>query len=317
MSIKQAFVLGAGLGTRLRPLTANWPKPMVPILHRPMIEYAFDHAMANGVERLMVNTHHAPEVYRQHYPDGRYEAATLQFRHEPLLLDTGGGLRNIADWAEPETLLVYNGDVLTDLPLERALAKHRASGYEVTLILRSMGGPLQVALPDGADHISDIRGAMGDLDSPRFLFTGLYLVEPAFIQRIPAGEIVSVVATFLTMLQAGVPIGAVVEDEGQWHDLGTIERYQKVHRTLPGSGFPRYAPAGSLWPPVHPEAQVDPTAQCRGMVVAGPGSRIGAGATVADSILWPGAEVSAGASLSNVILLKESVATDKLVDAVV
>jgi len=316
MSLRQAFVLGAGLGTRLRPLTEDLPKPLVPIFHRPLISYAFDHLTDFGAQRLMVNTHHASAQYRRFFPDAAHAGAKLAFRHEPLLLETGGGLRNIADWVEPETLLVYNGDVLTDLPLERAYQQHQASGYEVTLILRSSNGPLQISLPDGADAISDIRGQMGDDTSPRFLFSGLYFVEPAFIQRIPAGEIVSVVATFHAMLREKVPVGAVVEDRGQWHDLGTIERYHKVHRTLPFSEFPIQAPDRHIAASLHPKASVAADAQCRGTVVAGPGAVIESGAVVSDSILWPGARVAAGVELQNVILRENQVAKTNLVDAV-
>ncbi len=317
MQIGQAFVLGAGLGTRLSPLTETWPKPMVPVFHRPLICYALDHATAFGARRVMINTHHAPKRYHTHFSEGRHGAATLSFRHEAVLLETGGGLRNIADWVAPESLLIYNGDVLTDLPLERAFAAHRASGNEVTLILRSSGGPLQISMPDGSSTIRDVRGLLGETDSPRYLFTGLYFVEPRFIERIPRGEIISVVATWLEMLRVGVPIGGVVEDRGEWHDLGTLERYHTIHRTLRHRPFPLYAPDVPLPASIHPEARVAPEAVCRGTVVAGPGASILAGAEVTDCILWPDATVAPGAKLQNVVVREARTAEGNLVDAVV
>jgi len=317
MVVKQAFVLGAGLGTRLRPLTERLPKPMVPVFHRPLIDYAFDHLHAAGISRIMVNTHHRPEAYADAYPDRMFRGIPLTFRHEPVLLETGGGLRNIMDWMEQETLLVYNGDILSDLPLEQAIAAHKESGREVTMVLRSSGGPLQVAVPDGMDSITDIRGMLGDDRSPRFLFTGIYLVEPAFVRRIPPGEIVSVVVTFLEMVRAGELVGAVVLDDGQWHDVGTIEQYQQIHHSLPWSGFPRYADALPWKPTVDPSAQIASDATLAAGVVVGAGAVIEAGAWLQDCVLWPGARVAAGAKLEHVIVRTNQVASGNLVDVVV
>ena len=146
--IKQAFVLAAGLGTRLRPLTDTLPKPLIPVGLKPLITFAFDHLIADaGVEEFIVNTHHLAGAYAEAFPEGAYRGRPLRFRHEPVLLETGGGIRNIADLLRPGggTLLIYNGDILTDLPLAPAIAYHRASGNEVTLVLRSQDGPKHIA----------------------------------------------------------------------------------------------------------------------------------------------------------------------------
>ena len=143
MKIRTAFILGAGLGTRLRPLTEHCPKPLLPVGGRPLITYAMDHCRSIGVERFIVNTHHCAEAYDKAFPGGNWRGMPILFRHEPVLLDTAGGLKNIEDLLEEdETILVYNGDILTDLPLERLLAAHAAGGREVTLALRS-DGPLR------------------------------------------------------------------------------------------------------------------------------------------------------------------------------
>ena len=89
--LRTAFVLGAGLGTRLRPLTNDWPKPLLPIGGRPTITYAFEQLKALGVERVIINTHHRAERYDEAFPDNTWEGLELVFRHEPVLLETGGG----------------------------------------------------------------------------------------------------------------------------------------------------------------------------------------------------------------------------------
>ncbi len=159
-----AFVLGAGLGTRLRPLTDTLPKPLVPVIRKPLITFAFDHLIADaGVERFVVNTHHRAEAYAAAFPDNSYRGRPLDFRHEPILLETAGGIKNVADLLpRDEPFWVYNGDILTDLPLAPALAQHRASGALVTLILRTgrnPDDPRHIAFDPAAGQVRDIRNA--------------------------------------------------------------------------------------------------------------------------------------------------------------
>src|ERR1700686_3498568 len=94
-SITQAFVLGAGLGTRLRPLTDDLPKPLVPIFQKPLITFAFDHLIESGIERFIVNTHRLPESFEQAFLGNNYAGRRLRFVNEPVLLDTGGGVKNV------------------------------------------------------------------------------------------------------------------------------------------------------------------------------------------------------------------------------
>ena len=109
-------MLGAGLGTRLRPLTESLPKPLLSVGGRPLITWAFDHCLTAGVERFIVNTHHCPAAYGEAFPAGHWRERPIIFCHEPLLLDTAGGLKNIeALLAGEGPLLVYNGDILSDL----------------------------------------------------------------------------------------------------------------------------------------------------------------------------------------------------------
>ena len=135
----KAFVLGAGLGTRLQPLTEWLPKPMVPVYHRPLISYAFDHLKSvEDIDGFIVNTHHYPEAYTAAFPNKTYGGLPIEFRHEPVLLETAGGIANIADLLGNEPFLVYNGDILSDIPLEPLLVQHRESKNEVTLLLAAI-----------------------------------------------------------------------------------------------------------------------------------------------------------------------------------
>ena len=319
--IKRAFVLAAGLGTRLRPLTEQLPKPLIPVGRKPLITFAFDHLIADaGVEELIVNTHHLADAFQAAFPGGEYRGRRLHFRHEPLLLDSAGGIRNIADLLEPDpgTLLVYNGDILTDLPLAPVIARHRADGNEVTLILRSRDGPKHVAWDAESGRIVDIRNRLGSGWPEAFALSCGYLLEPEFFRRIPPDISVSVIPIFLDMIRTGAPIGGALADEGDWHDLGTVPEYLRVHRELPARPhFPRYGAPDPAWRDwIDPTARIAPGAQLHGAVVAGAESRIGEGAVVTDSILWPGGEIASHSEVSNCIVRTSQVATGRVADRV-
>jgi NDP-sugar pyrophosphorylase family protein len=231
--IKTAFILGAGLGTRLRPLTNDRPKPLIAIAGRPLITFAMEHLLSLGIERFIINTHYRAEVFHELFPDGRWQGIPLIFRHEPELLDTAGGLKNIEDLLEADdTLIVYNGDIISNLPLTRLSAAHAEKGAEVTLALRGAGSPLNVNIDEGSE-VCDLRHRLGNPGVRSCLFTGIYLVEKAFLRRIEAGRPQSVVNVFLDVIQnkTGVVAGVVI-DEGAWHDVGSPEEYEAMNILL-------------------------------------------------------------------------------------
>jgi mannose-1-phosphate guanylyltransferase len=227
--INTAFLPGAGLGMRLRPLTETCPKPLLPVKGRPIITYAMDHLLSVGVKRFIVNTHHCADVYQQTFPDSQWRGIPITFRHEPVLLDTAGGLKNIVDLlGDEQAILVYNADIITNLPLIPLLETHALRKREATLILRSSGPLLNVAL-DEAGEICDMRGILGRPGIKCCLFTGIYIIERRFLKRLTAGHIESVVPVFVRMLREKPgSVGCVLIDSGDWHDIGSNEEYEKM-----------------------------------------------------------------------------------------
>jgi mannose-1-phosphate guanylyltransferase len=308
--IGTAFVLGAGLGTRLRPLTDDRPKPLVPIFHKPLITFAFDHLRAFGVKHFVVNTHHRPEAYERLLGARKglaeYVGCSVRLRHEPILLDTAGGIGNVRDWLGDAPFLVHNGDVVADLPLDRLMAEHAEQANAATLVLRRSGGPLQVQFDEDRRALTDIRGMIGGRSEPAFLFSGVYALSPAVFRYIPKEGPLSIVPVFLKMLQAGERVGGIILDEGIWFDLGTRESYLQAHRFFsPASTHPIQLSyeLDRPWPvAVHPEAEIGEEVVLEGATALGARATVGHGAHLTDSVVWEDAKIASRSRLEACIV---------------
>ncbi|MEM8954834.1 MAG: sugar phosphate nucleotidyltransferase, partial [Verrucomicrobiota bacterium] len=307
----------AGLGTRLRPLTESLPKPLIPVYQKPLITYAFDHLLKAGFQNFIVNTHHHPKAYATAFPHSQYLDTQVTFRFEPILLETAGGIANIANLLPPnQPLLVYNGDILTDLPIQPAIDHHLASGNTVTLVLRSEGAALHIAWNPETQKVTDIHNNLGTDADTGFQFTGIYLVSPDFISHLTPGKKESVIPIFLDLIKNDQSVGAVLADDHQWRELGNRNTYLEAHAALAKNqnAFPAYGPQAEMQR-IHPSAQIHPSAKVCPLSSIGAKAIVEANASITQSVLWPRSRATASATLSRCILRHDAVASGLLTDA--
>ncbi|GEM_PF-211186 len=303
LTVPKAFILGAGLGTRLRPLTESLPKPLVPVWNRPLISFGLDHLISElEVKEFMINTHHCAEAYDIAFPKGGYSGTNLSFRHEPTLLDTAGGIDNIRDWLPTDvSSVIYNGDILTDLPLRSAWETHCDSDNLVTLLLRSEGDELRVGFDEGTGEVVDLRGQLRPDWEGRYQFTGIYFISPRFLDFIRPGKIESVVLCFLEAIRQGEKVGGILVDEGLWTDLGERESYLDALK-MPHEGFPRYAVDGGL-ERIANTARIANGVEIDDLSAICSEVTIGEGAKIVESILWDGCEVAPNSRLKRTVVM--------------
>ena len=314
----QAVILVGGFGTRLRPLTRDIPKQMLPVVDRPIIEHVVAHLAGHGVTRVVLSLGFRPEAFADAYPDGTCAGLPLHYAVEPEPLDTAGAVRFAALEAgidaDDDTFLVLNGDVLTDLDIGAMIASHRAAGAEATLALTEVDDPSRYGVVP-----TDAEGrVLGFVEKPdaesapsRWINAGTYVLEPSILDRIPDGRPVSIEREVFPAMAAEGCLHAMRSD-AYWIDTGTPEAYIRAQLDLVDGT------RGDL-PAVHPSATVDPSAEVRRSIVmagatVGPGAhllnsivmdggRVGAGAVVVDSVVGPGAHVGEGASLTDLTVI--------------
>jgi mannose-1-phosphate guanylyltransferase len=304
--IQQAFVLAAGRGNRLRPLTDELPKPLIPIFQKPLITFVLDHLIGAGVNRFVVNTHRRPELFQSFFGGSDYAGRSITLIHEPELLETGGGIKNAERELGTDPFLTYSGDILTDVNLEPLIEEHFRRRNDVTLALRETGLGSDVALRDHRlVDIANRYGVAGNLD-----FANIAVWNSAVFQRIPPHKKLSFIPIIADWIGKGGQIGGLVMNDGKWFNIGSRTQYLDVHRGILRDNWkPDYIKIHD-WPErVAGSAVVDASAELRGCSVVGEHCRVGAQAVLEDTILWPSAQIASQSRLQGCIVRSQKKAS--------
>jgi mannose-1-phosphate guanylyltransferase len=310
------MLLGAGLGTRLRPITYELPKPLVPVLGQPVMGHILALLERHGFDRVIANLHYFPDLIRERFGDGADYGVELSYSFEPELLGTAGGVRNVREFLGDETFLIISGDALTDIDLGALVSRHRQAGGIGTLALKRVEDPSQLGVvilseegrvlgfqekPDAAEALSDLGSC------------GIYVFEPEIFDHFPDTPFVDWAQdVFPRLLEDDVPLyGHEIDD--YWNDVGSLHEFLQgnfdaltgeVDVEIDGSEIEE-----GLWradeatlqgavliePPVYigPNATIEADVRLTGPVVVGPGATVGARASLREAMVWPGSAVTA------------------------
>ncbi|MEK7390444.1 MAG: NDP-sugar synthase [Elusimicrobiota bacterium] len=308
----RAVILIGGMGTRLRPFTLAKPKPLLPVLNRPFLEYQFQILKRHSITEVVLCTSYHAQSFHRAFGSGRRLGMKLFYVRERLPLGTGGALKN----AEPllsGTTLVLNGDVLNALDFTSFLRFHRANKAEISMALTRVKDPTPygLVLTDEKNHVRRfLEKPSWDEVETNSINAGAYLFEPSVFSHIPAGKTYSLErGLFPERLSAGARIAGFVAP-GYWIDIGTVEKYLQVHLDLMEGRTP-FKPGLEARPfknadgaRVNAGAGVKVAAFTRfsGAVCLGAGVRIGRGAQLSDCVVLDGAVIGDGARLERCIV---------------
>ena len=228
MSIRRAMVLAAGHGRRLAPLTDTLPKPLMPVGGRPLLEHVLTFLRTGGIEEVVINLHHLGARIEEAIGDGRAHGLTVRYSREPVIRDTGGGIKQAEPLLAGEPVVVAHGDSLLDLSLADVLASHRARGGIATIVVRpdadaARYGLVELDAQDRLRRIVGLPAATLDVPLRPFMFPGLQVFEPEVFGWMDAGEAFSVTRVTYPRLIAAEKIVYGYPTQARWITIDTPE----------------------------------------------------------------------------------------------
>jgi len=306
----KAVVLVGGAGTRLRPLTVQTPKPMLPVVNRPFLEHVIGYLKSYGLDDIVLLVYYLHEVIQDHFGNGKACGVSLTYVvEEEGPLGTAGAVKN-AEELLAETFIVCNGDILTDLNLDAMLAFHREKQSEATISLTPVDDPTAyglVHLVDGRRVERFVEKPSWDEVTTNLINAGTYILEPSVLRYVPPEtRFLFERGLFPILLQVGNSVYGYPSN-AYWLDIGTPEDYLRVHRDIltgqidvdiPGE---RGGDRGDIW--LGEGVQIEATARVRGPVVIGDGCVIGPQVRISGpAAIGAGCVIGEGTLIENAVL---------------
>lgn len=291
----KAMILAAGLGTRLEPLTQIRPKPLFPVLNRPLLGITIEQLRGMGATGIIINAHHlAGQVER--FVEGEQWGAEVDVRVEPQILGTGGGIKNCADFFHNAPyVMVVNADIYHTFDLGPVLHYHTEANNLATLVLCNHPRFNQV----GIDHEGKIVSVRGESITPStpatqvLTFTGIHVIAPELLAYMPSSRFFGIMELYMELASRGEALRGYHMQEGYWQDIGSVEAYRALHQDLLGE-------KGK--PIIHPEAHLAEGVRMEGCVCVGKGTHIGTGSIIKDSIIWDDVLIEKGSVVEGCVV---------------
>jgi NDP-sugar pyrophosphorylase family protein len=321
----KAILLAGGKGTRLRPLTVHTPKPIVPIFNRAFLHYQLDLLkQVPEIDEVILSLNYQPRRIEEMFGDGADLGIKIRYVVEPIPLGTAGAIKYAGDKLT-ESVVVFNGDVMTELDLAAVIRLHRERRARATIVLTPVENPSAYGLVETDGHGNIQRF----LEKPKpeeittnYINAGIYVLEPDTFDRIPSEIPWSIERSYFpSLIERGEAFVAYLYD-GYWIDIGTPEKYAQVHQDIMDGRF-KAPPFGDLSAPrtyIAQDARIEDGAIIEGPVfidegvLVKAGSRIGPhavlgrqtqveeGAVIERAIVWPNCRIGSQASIANALL---------------
>jgi len=300
--------MAGGEGTRLRPMTANQPKPLLPVANRPIMEHVLRLLKKHGFEETIVTVQFLAALVRNYFGDGEDVGMFLQYATEEMPLGTAGSVKNAEDALKDSPFLVISGDALTDMDLTEMCRFHKENGALVTVGLTRVPDPLEfgivIADEDGRIQRFLEKPTWGQVFSDT-VNTGVYIMEPEVLAEVSAKESVDWSHdVFPKLLARGAPIFGYISDK-YWEDVGTLESYMKAQADVLSRkvevDIAGFEVSPGMW--IAEGADVDPDAVLKGPLVIGDYAKIEAGATIREySVIGANVVVKEGAFIHRAVV---------------
>ncbi|MDI6600155.1 MAG: NDP-sugar synthase [Thermoanaerobacteraceae bacterium] len=320
----KALLLAGGKGTRLYPLTHSIPKPMVPILNKPLLERTINYIKGYGIDEIVMSLCYQPEQIMNYFKDGSEFGVKIYYFIEESPLGTGGAIKNAEKYLD-DTFLIFNSDIITDINLQKLINYHKEKNAKVTIALTRVDNPSAYGLveTDNDDRITAFK------EKPRpeeittdLINAGIYVFEKEILDLIPAGREISVEKeVYPGLLSAGIRMYAY-KNSNYWIDIGTPHKYLELHNSIMDGLFAYpfiernyknnifigknsyISPTTKLIPPI----VIGDNCYIADEVIIGPRTVIGnnieirSGSYIRNSIIWEGCKIGRGSKLSNTII---------------
>jgi mannose-1-phosphate guanylyltransferase len=303
LSDVDAVVLVGGKGTRLRPLTLSAPKPILPTAGLPFVTHLLSRIAAAGIEHVILSTSYRPGVFEAEFGDGTELGLQIDYVTEDQPLGTGGGIANVTDKLRHDTVMVFNGDVLSGADVAQQLDHHHSAGADLTLHLVRVSDPRTFGcVPTENGRVVAFLEKTQDPPTDQ-INAGCYVFKREVIDRIPRGRAVSVEReVFPALLSDGLTVCGYV-DSSYWRDMGTPEDFVRGSADLVRGIAPSPALRGHRGEQlVHDGAAVAPGAVLIGGTVVGRGAEIGPGARLDGAVVFDGSRIEAGSVIERSII---------------